>query len=126
MGVQIVMISLAMIAMISMVNEHGVQTASAYSAALQLWTYVQMPAMAIGAACSSMAAQNVGAGLWKRVSATANAGMLGNLLLTGSLIVLIVLLDRHVLGWFLPGGSPRWRWPATSTTLPLAPSSSSA
>ncbi len=106
MGVQIVMISLAMIAMISMVNEHGVQTASAYSAALQLWTYVQMPAMAIGAACSSMAAQNVGAGLWKRVSATANAGMLGNLLLTGSLIVLIVLLDRHVLGWFLPGGSP--------------------
>jgi Na+-driven multidrug efflux pump len=61
MGVQIVMISLAMIAMISMVNEHGVQTASAYSAALQLWTYVQMPAMAIGAACSSMAAQNVGA-----------------------------------------------------------------
>jgi Na+-driven multidrug efflux pump len=62
MGVQIVMISLAMIAMISMVNEHGVQTASAYSAALQLWTYVQMPAMAIGAACSSMAAQNVGRG----------------------------------------------------------------
>jgi len=104
--VQIVMISLAMIAMISMVNEHGVQTASAYSAALQLWTYVQMPAMAMGAACSSMAAQNVGAGLWKRVSATAHAGMLGNLALTGSLIALIVLLDRYVLGWFLPGGSP--------------------
>jgi hypothetical protein len=32
--------------------------------------------------------------------------MLGNLVLTGSLIALIVLLDRHVLGWFLPGGSP--------------------
>ena len=62
--------------------------------------------MAIGAACSSMAAQNVGAGLWKRVSATATAGMLGNILLTGSLIALIVLLDRHVLGWFLPTGSP--------------------
>jgi Na+-driven multidrug efflux pump len=46
-----------------------------------------------------------GRGLWKRVSATANAGMLGNLVLTGSLIALIVLLDRHVLGWFLPGGS---------------------
>ncbi|MBI1624548.1 MATE family efflux transporter [Comamonas suwonensis] len=105
MGVQIVMISLAMIAMISMVNEHGVQTASAYSAALQLWTYVQMPAMAIGAACSSMAAQNVGAGLWKRVDATARAGMLTNILLTGGLIVLIVLLDRYVLGWFLPTGS---------------------
>ncbi|MEX8192125.1 MATE family efflux transporter [Comamonas guangdongensis] len=105
MGMQIVMISLAMIAMISLVNVHGVQTASAYSAALQLWTYVQMPAMAIGAACSSMAAQNVGAGLWRRVNATARAGMLGNIAMTGGLIVLIVLLDRLVLGWFLPSGS---------------------
>lgn len=106
MGVQLVMISMAMIAMISMVNAYGVTTASAYSAALQLWTYVQMPAMAIGAACSTMAAQNVGAGLWKRVDATARAGMLVNVLLTGCLIALIVLLDRFVLGWFLPLGSP--------------------
>ncbi|MDR2296957.1 MAG: MATE family efflux transporter [Comamonas sp.] len=105
MGVQLMMISMAMIAMISLVNAFGVLTSSAYSAALQLWTYVQMPAMAIGAACSSMAAQNVGAGLWKRVDATARAGMLINVLLTGGLIVLIVLLDRHVLGWFLPTGS---------------------
>ena len=105
MGVQLMMISMAMIAMISMVNAFGVLTSSAYSAALQLWTYVQMPAMAIGAACSSMAAQNVGAGLWKRVDATARAGMLINVVLTGGLIVLIVLLDRHVLGWFLPTGS---------------------
>ena len=105
MGVQLMMISMAMIAMISMVNAFGVLTSSAYSAALQLWTYVQMPAMAIGAACSSMAAQNVGAGLWKRVDATARAGMLINVVLTGGLIVLIVLLDRYVLGWFLPTGS---------------------
>ncbi|MEG2050072.1 MAG: MATE family efflux transporter, partial [Comamonas sp.] len=106
MGVQLVMISMAMIAMISLVNAYGVTTASAYSAALQLWTYVQMPAMAIGAACSTMAAQNVGAGLWKRVDATARAGMLTNVLMTGGLIALIVLLDRLVLGWFLPTGSP--------------------
>lgn len=60
MGVQMVMISLAMLMVMGMVNAQGVVTASAYGAALQLWTYVQMPAMAIGAACSSMAAQNVG------------------------------------------------------------------
>lgn len=106
MGVQLVMISLAMIAMISLVNAYGVVTSSAYSAALQLWTYVQMPAMAIGAACSTMAAQNVGAGLWPRVNATARAGMLANIVMTGGLIALIVLLDRIVLGWFLPTGSP--------------------
>ena len=105
MGAQMVMISMAMMAMISMVNAYGVQTASAYSAALQLWTYVQMPAMAIGAACSTMAAQNVGAHLWSRVDGTARAGMLVNIALTGSLTVLIVLLDKLVLGWFLPEGS---------------------
>ncbi|MBF5007530.1 MATE family efflux transporter [Diaphorobacter caeni] len=105
MGAQILMISLAMIAMISMVNAYGVHTASAYGAALQLWTYVQMPAMAIGAACSSMAAQNVGAHLWDRVEATARAGVFCNLVMTGALILIIVMADRFMMGWFLPVGS---------------------
>ena len=105
MGVQMVMISLAMITMISMVNAYGVTMASAYGAALQLWTYVQMPAMAIGAACATMAAQNVGAGRWDRVSGTARAGVLCNLGMTGVLVALVLLADRHTLGWFLPDGS---------------------
>ena len=105
MGLQMVLISLAMIMMISLVNAHGVATASAYGAALQLWTYVQMPAMAIGAACSSMAAQNVGAGRWDRVHATARTGVLFNFLLTGALIAPIILFDRSTLALFLPAGS---------------------
>ncbi len=106
MGAQMVMISLAMIAMMTMVNQHGTLTTGAYGAVLQLWNYVQMPAMAIGAACSSMAAQNVGAGLWPRVDATARAGLVVNLALTGALIVSLLLLDRWLLGIFLPEGSP--------------------
>ena len=62
-------------------------------------------AMAIGAACSSMAAQNVGAGNWARVDGTARTGTLFNVLLTGALIAPIVLLDRYTLGLFLPEGS---------------------
>jgi putative MATE family efflux protein len=105
MGLQMVLISLAMIMMISMVNSYGVATASAYGAALQLWTYVQMPAMAIGAACSSMAAQNVGAGRWDRVDATARTGVMFNFLLTGALIAPIILFDRFTLSLFLPSQS---------------------
>lgn len=105
MGLQMIVISLAMILMISMVNRYGVDTTSAYGAALQLWTYVQMPAMAIGAACSSMAAQNVGAGRWDRVGATARTGVLFNFLLTGALIAPIILADRFTLALFLPEGS---------------------
>lgn len=106
MGLQMVLVSLAMLMMISMVNRHGIEWTSAYGAALQLWNYVQMPAMAIGAACSSMAAQNVGAGNWDRVDGTMRTGTVFNFLLTGALILPIVLLDRHTLGLFMPEGSP--------------------
>ncbi|HVJ37469.1 MAG TPA: MATE family efflux transporter [Stenotrophomonas sp.] len=102
MGLQMVLISLAMIAMMTMVNGYGTDTAAGYGAALQLWTYVQMPAMAIGAACSSMAAQNVGAGRWDRVDATARNGVAINFLMTGLLIVPLILLDRWTLALFLP------------------------
>lgn len=105
MGAQMVMISLAMLMMMTMVNNYGVETTSAYGAALQLWTYVQMPAMAIGAACSTMAAQNVGAGKWDRVDGTAKAGVLCNILMTGALAALVVVLDQWALGLFLPDGS---------------------
>lgn len=105
MGLQMVLISLAMIAMMTMVNGFGTATTAAYGAALQLWTYVQMPAMAIGAACSSMAAQNVGARRWDRVESTAWTGVLCNFLLTGALIAPLILLDRWTLALFLPPGS---------------------
>ena len=36
--------------------------------AFQLWSYIQMPAFAVGTAVSSMAAQNIGAGRWDRVN----------------------------------------------------------
>ncbi|KAB7770850.1 MATE family efflux transporter [Xanthomonas maliensis] len=106
MGLQMVLISLAMIAMLSLVNGFGTDTTAAYGAAMQLWTYVQMPAMAIGAACSSMAAQNVGAGLWDRVAATARTGIAANFLMTGLLIAPLILFDRWTLALFLPVDSP--------------------
>ena len=106
MGLQMILISMAMIAMIAMINRHGTATTAAYGAALQLWTYIQMPAMAIGAACSSMAAQNVGAGRWERVNATARQGVLFNFLMTGALILPIIVFDHATLSLFLPAGSP--------------------
>ncbi|MGY0611365.1 MATE family efflux transporter [Luteimonas sp. A501] len=106
MGLQMILVSLAMLVMISMVNSYGVDTASAYGATLQLWTYVQMPAMAMGAACTSMAAQNVGAGRWDRVGGTMGAGVAFNFLLTGALIAPLLLFGPRILSLFLPPGSP--------------------
>ncbi len=105
MGLQMVVISSSMIVMISLVNGFGSQTTAAFGAAMQLWNYIQMPAFAIGAAVSSMAAQNVGAGLWNRVNRTAMTGIVVNFLMSGTLIAIIWMLQRHAFGLFLPNDS---------------------
>jgi putative MATE family efflux protein len=103
MGAQMAVISLSGIVMMAMINAYGAQTAAAYGVAVQIWTYVQMPAMAVGASVSSMAAQNVGARRWDRVERTAMAGVVINVLLTGSLVGLLYLIDPLIVDLFLPG-----------------------
>ena len=102
MGVQMFVISSSMIALISLVNRFGSQETAAFNAAMQLWNYVQMPALAIGAAASSMAAQNVGAGKWDRVGKVATTGVLFNFLIGGSLITTVFVFNQHALSLFLP------------------------
>jgi putative MATE family efflux protein len=104
MGLQMVVVSLSGLAMMALVNRHGVETAAAYGVAMQLWGYVVMPALAVGAAASAMAAQNVGAGLWPRVEAVARSGVLLNTALTVALIASIYLVERPLIALFLPGG----------------------
>ena len=106
MGLQMIVISLAALVMIGLVNKEGIEAAAAFGVTQQLWTYVQMPAMAIGAAVSAMAAQNIGAGRWERVSRITRAGLGQNILLTGSLVVLLLFVDRPALALFLGGDSP--------------------
>jgi putative MATE family efflux protein len=102
MGLQMFVVSSSMIAVVSLVNRFGSQETAAFNAAMQLWNYIQMPAMAVGAAVSSMAAQNVGAGRWDRVGKVATTGVTFNLLVGGALIALVYLLNRHALALFLP------------------------
>jgi putative MATE family efflux protein len=111
MGVQMMVISLAAVTMLSFVNRYGIHTSAAFGAASQLWTYVQMPAMALGAACSSMAAQNVGAGRMDRVEHVARVGSMFAILFTGTPILILEVFDPIVLQAFLP---------ATSPSLPIA------
>jgi len=106
MGLQMIIISLSALALIGLVNREGVDTTAAFGVALQLWTYVQMPAMALGAAVSAMASQNIGAGKWERVGQVTRVGIVQSLLITGGLIVLLTLADRTVLSLFMGPDSP--------------------
>jgi putative MATE family efflux protein len=104
MGLQMVVISANAVAMISLVNRFGSDTTAAYGAAWQLWNYIQMPAFALSAAVSSMAAQNVGAGRWDRVARTARVGVVFVCLTTGSVVLVLLAIDEYALRLFLPTG----------------------
>lgn len=106
MGAQMLLISAAGIILVSLVNREGLLASAAYGASLQIWTYLQMPAMAISAAVSAMAAQAIGAKLPQRLSAITRAGIVTNLAITGVLAVLVLLFDRPALGLFLGPDSP--------------------
>jgi len=106
MGLQMIVISSSALATIGLVNREGVDTTAAFGVAMQLWTYLQMPAMALGAAASAMAAQNIGAGRWDRVGQITRSGIVYNLVITGLLVALLIVADRPALALFLGGSSP--------------------
>jgi putative MATE family efflux protein len=105
MSAQMLVLSLSGVLMITLVNRFGVDTTAAFGAALQIWNSIQMPAFAVGMGMSAMTAQNVGAGKWHRVTRIARVGVLYSVLLTGSIVLAIELLDTAVFGLFLPAGS---------------------
>lgn len=106
MGAQMLLISMAGIIMVGLVNREGAIASTAYGASLQVWTYLQMPAMAISAAVSAMAAQSIGARAFDRLSGITRAGIVLNLTMTGVMTLALLAFDRPVLELFLGSGSP--------------------
>ena len=106
MGLQMIAVSASAVTMFGLVNRQGIDTTAAFGVALQLWTYVQMPAMAVGAAVSTMVAQNIGADKWQRVGRVTRSGILVTLVITGVMVLLLLVADRTVLALFLGHASP--------------------
>ena len=104
MGAEMIIVQGAYFVLLSMVNSYGATTAAAYSAAAQLWGYVQMPAIAFGASIAAMAAQNIGAGFWDRVSEIALKGVGLSTISTAAACALVYLLGDLPLLLFLPDG----------------------
>src|SRR5215475_13499095 len=105
MSAQMLVMGSSSVLMITLVNRFGIDTTAAFGAALQIWNYIQMPAFAVGMGMSAMTAQNVGAGKWNRVTTIARVGVLYSVLLTGSVVLAIELLNTWVFALFLPADS---------------------
>ena len=118
--------------LMGLVNQYGAATAAGYSAAAQLWTYVQMPSNALAASMSAMAAINIGAQRWDRVEQIAWRGCLLSLACATFATLVILGLDQIALHPFIPQGgevlelartvnrNALWGWIGLSLSLGLA------
>jgi putative MATE family efflux protein len=105
MGAQMLAVSGAGVIMIGLINSEGLLYAAAYGALVQLWNYIIMPAMAIGAAVSAMVAQHIGAGREERVDRIGLAAVLTTMGITAVLIAVLLAAGEAMLAPFLGADS---------------------
>jgi putative MATE family efflux protein len=103
-GVQLVLVSVAEVAVLSFVNSFGSNATAAYGAVNQVVSYVQFPAISIAITASIFGAQAIGAGRVDRLGAITRTGILLNLAVTGGLVAIAYLFSRTLMGFFLTSG----------------------
>jgi putative MATE family efflux protein len=106
MSLQMLVMSGAAMVMIGFVNGYGAVTSAAFVAASQVWTYLQMPGMALGVSVMAMAAQNVGAQRWDRVDKLARSAVICGMIISVVVASLIFATGNLSFRAFLPLGSP--------------------
>ncbi|MEJ8821248.1 MATE family efflux transporter [Variovorax humicola] len=100
-GLQMIVISLAEVALLSLVNAYGSNATAAYGAVNQVVAYVQFPAISIAITSSILGAQAIGAGRSDKLGAIARTGLMMNLVLTGTLVLVGYLFSRHLMALFI-------------------------
>jgi Na+-driven multidrug efflux pump len=83
-----------------MVNRFGSDATAAYGVGNQVLGYVQFPAMSISIAASILGAQAIGAGHPERLGSITRTGILINVGITGSLLLLGYVFAHHLIMLF--------------------------
>ncbi len=104
-AVQMVSVALAEMVLLGLVNRYGPDATAAYGAVNQVMAYVQFPAMSVGITVSILSAQSIGAGRTARLPAILRTGLLLNLLITGTLVVVATLFSRRLVALFIASPS---------------------
>jgi putative MATE family efflux protein len=100
-GVQVIMVSLAEIAVLSFVNRFGSDATAAYGAVNQVASYVQFPAISIGIAASIFGAQCIGARREDKLGSVIRSAVGLNYVIGGTLIVICYAFAWLILGAFI-------------------------
>ena len=100
-GMQMVIVSLAEVAVLFLVNRFGSDATAAYGAVNQIVAYVQFPAISIAITASILGAHAIGAGHAARLGTIARTAIMLNLVVTGGLVLLAYLFSRSIIGLFI-------------------------
>lgn len=95
-GLQMVAISSGQVVIMSVVASFGATVVAGVGASQRIESIIMIPAQTLGAAVTSMAGQNIGAGLWQRVTAIARTG-LSLIALCSLLLSTLVFLNARML-----------------------------
>jgi putative MATE family efflux protein len=100
-GVQVMMVSLAEIAVIWMVNRFGSSATAAYGAVNQVVSYVQFPAISIGISASIFGAQCIGARREDKLGTVIRSAVGLNYAVGAIIIGACYIFAWAILGWFI-------------------------
>jgi putative MATE family efflux protein len=100
-GIQIMMVSLAEIALLGFVNRFGSSATAAYGAVVQVVSYVQFPAISIGITASIFAAQCIGARREDKLGSVVRSAVGLNYAIGALLVTICYLFSWDILGWFI-------------------------
>jgi putative MATE family efflux protein len=99
-GIQQTMVSLGMMALTRIVNDHGTTTIAAFSAASRLDSLASMPAMNLSQAISTFTGQNMGAGKTERVQ----RGHMSAVIVGGAISIAVgatvIIFGKPLMGMF--------------------------
>jgi putative MATE family efflux protein len=105
-GLQIVVMSASAIVLLSLINREGVAAIAGYGVMQQIWTYMQMPAVAVGLAASVLASRLIGEGRQDSLDRLASTAIFANLILTTAIYLLVVVIGPSLPALFLGHSSP--------------------
>ncbi len=100
-GIQVIMVSLAEIAIIGFVNRYGPHATAAYGAVNQIVNYVQFPAISISIAASIFGAQCIGAKREDKLGGVIRSAVALNYVVVGMLIVICYAIATPLLQLFI-------------------------
>lgn len=100
-GIQMIVIYAGSAVILSLVNSYGEGVVAGFGAAQRLDSIILLPAVALGMAVNAMAAQNIGAREWGRVSQITRTGVFFNVGIMAAIAALLLLLAEPLIRLFL-------------------------